>query len=130
VTERDLPEDVRRFIAGCIDTAEELDLLLLLHRTPERAWDAESAAQAVYSVPASTGDRLATLAGKGLLAAEPGPPPSFRYTPRTPELAAQVSALAAVYRLHRVAIVNLIYATREDPLRSFADAFRLKKKEP
>lgn len=131
MTDRGIPEEVRRFVSEHIHAAEELDLLLLLHRTPERAWDATAASQAVYSVPASTADRLRALAHKGLLSVEEsGGEPLYRYAPAGEGLARQVAALAEVYRTRRVEIVNLVFSARADPLRSFADAFKLKKKEP
>lgn len=129
MTDRGIPEEVRRFIADSIDSAEELDLLLLLHRTPDRTWDAASASQVVYSVPQSTSDRLITLAGKGLVRAEPGTPTAYRYAPASPELREAVDSLAAVYRARRAEVVSLVFANGVDPLRSFADAFKLKKRD-
>lgn len=129
MTDRGIPEEVRRFIADSIDSAEELDLLLLLHRTPDRTWDPASASQVVYSVPQSTADRLITLVGKGLVQAEPGTPTAYRYAPATPELRETVDALATVYRARRAEVVSLVFANGVDPLRSFADAFKLKKRD-
>lgn len=129
MTDRGIPDAVRHFIADSIDSAEELDLLLLLHRTPDRTWDAESASQVVYSVPQSTRDRLVELARKGLAREAPGTPVSFQYGPQTPELEAAVDELASIYRVRRAEVVSLVLAKGVDPLRSFADAFKLKKRD-
>lgn len=129
MTDRGIPDEVRRFIAASIDSAEELDLLLLLHRTPERTWDAASASQVVYSVPQSTRDWLVALVRKGLLREEPGSPPTYRFAPASPGLAEAVDELAAIYRVRRAEVVSLVFANGVDPLRSFADAFKLKKRD-
>lgn len=130
VTDRGIPDAVRHFIADSIDSAEELDLLLLLHRTPDRAWDAETASQVVYSVPQSTRDRLVALARKGLAREQPGAAGgAFRYAPATAELTGVVEELASVYRERRAEVVSLVLAKGVDPLRSFADAFKLKKRD-
>jgi hypothetical protein len=38
-----------------------------------------------------------------------------------------VAALAAAYRESRVAVIQLVFARPSDPLRSFADAFRMRR---
>ena len=53
--------------------------------------------------------------------------PAYRYAPGFPALAGQVDALAAAYRANRVGVINLVYAPPPDPLRSSADAFKLRK---
>jgi hypothetical protein len=51
----------------------------------------------------------------------------YRYHPSSPRLRDEVNALAAAYRQNRVAVINLIYNQPPDPVRSFADAFKLRK---
>src|SRR5688572_27525821 len=48
-----IPEDVRRFLLQCIDSVEQLEVLLLLHRDPGKVWSTEAVAQALYSNPDS-----------------------------------------------------------------------------
>jgi hypothetical protein len=119
---------VQRFIADHIDAAEQLDILLLLHRQPGRALDADAVAAAVYTVGPAAQRRLEALEAHGLLAADrAGAAPAWRYAPRDGALSRAVDALAEAYRHHRVDVINLVYARPADPLRSFADAFKLKK---
>jgi hypothetical protein len=57
--------------------------------------------------------------------------PTYRYQPKTNEMAHAISALSATYKLSRHRIVELIYATprSKEPLASFSDAFRFRKKD-
>jgi hypothetical protein len=66
-----IPDDVRRFLLQCIDSVEQLEVLLLLHRAPGEGWTAEAIAQSLYSNPESIGRRLAGLYASGLLAPRP-----------------------------------------------------------
>jgi hypothetical protein len=50
-----------------------------------------------------------------------------RYSPHTPELAERTARLLQVYRERPVTMIKLVYASARDPLKSFADAFRLKR---
>ena len=52
----------------------------------------------------------------------------FRYSPASPAVDACVQALMRVYNARPVTMVRMIYALRDEKIRSFADAFRLKKK--
>jgi hypothetical protein len=71
---------------------------------------------------------LASLASRGLAAAE-GSPPAYRVAARTPELEQFVAELQQCYHWRRVTIINLIYAGPVQKMRTFADAFRLKPKQ-
>jgi hypothetical protein len=117
---------VRRFVQEQIQSPEQLDILLLLHGAPEREWTAGDVSRAVYTVPASATLRLESLVAAGFLASRGGADPAYRFAPRTPALRATVDALCAAYRENRVAVINLVLERRADPLRSFANAFRLK----
>jgi hypothetical protein len=122
-----IPDDVKAFIAEYVDSAEQLETLLLLHSRPDEAWDAESVARAIYTVPQSAARRLESLTELGLASSDGGAAPRFRYAPREPELDGRVKALAAIYRERRVAVINQIYSAPPGAVRSFADAFKLRK---
>jgi hypothetical protein len=70
---------------------------------------------------------LDRLAVRGLLSVSHERPPTYRYRP-PPELAATIAGLVELYGERRVSVINLIYGRPGDALRSFADAFRLRKK--
>jgi hypothetical protein len=127
MSQADIPQVVRAFVAQNIESAELLETLLLVHSAPGREWSPEEVARSIYSVPAAAIRRLEQLAALGLVSSNGAADPAYRYAPSTPALAEQVDALAAAYRANRVAVINLVYATPPDPLRSFADAFKLRK---
>jgi hypothetical protein len=127
MSKADIPQVVRAFIAQNIESAELLETLLLVHSAPGREWTPEDVARSIYSVPAAAIRRLEQLVALRLAASTGTADAAYRYAPGTPELAEQVDALAAAYRANRVAVINLVYAPPPDPLRSFADAFKLRK---
>lgn len=127
MSQADIPEGVRSFVAQNIDSAELLETLLLVHSDPARQWTPEAVAQSIYTVPAGATRRLEQLVAMGLASSNDAADPAYRYAPSRPALAAQVDALAEAYRRARVAVINLIYNKPPDPLRSFADAFKLRK---
>lgn len=122
-----LPEDVHRFLHQNIDSVEQLEVLLLLWRAPQRGWTSDEVATAVYSHPSSVVRRLALLLGQGLLREqEPG---CYQYAPRTAELHDTVTRLDHLYRERRVAVITLIASKPIENVRAFSDAFRLRRKK-
>jgi hypothetical protein len=120
-----LPEDVRQFLHQNIESVEQLEVLLLLWRMPERGWTPDEVATAVYSHPSSVVRRLAMLLGQGLLRErEPG---CFQYAPRTADLHSAVTHLDQMYRERRVAVITLIASKPVENVRAFSDAFRIRR---
>ncbi len=122
-----IPEEVHQFLLQCIDSVEQLEVLLLLHRAPAQVWTAEAVAQALYSNPDSIARRLAGLHANSLVT--PVPSSSYRYHPRSAELDATVTLLAQTYRQRRVAVITVIASKPMENVRAFSEAFRLRKKD-
>ncbi|HEU0298821.1 MAG TPA: hypothetical protein VFR37_05185 [Longimicrobium sp.] len=118
---------VRAFVDQNIDSAELLETLLLVHSGGERQWTPEEVARTIYTVPAGATRRLEQLVEMRLLSSSGGANPAYRFAPATASLRSQVDDLAAAYRANRVGVIKLVYNRSEDPLRSFSDAFRLRK---
>jgi hypothetical protein len=129
LSEQALSPEVRQFLTDHIDSAEQLEILLLLHRDPDRRWTAQEVSQAIYTVPASALMRLEGLVSLGFAASSGGADPTYVFEPRDQELRARVKALAEAYRKDRVSVIKLIFTRPPDPLQSFADAFRLRGKD-
>lgn len=122
-----IPDDVRRFLDERIESAEQLDILLLLAGAPDREWTARDVSQAVYTVPASATLRLESLVAAGLLASSGTGDPAYRYAPASDALRASVQRLAEVYRENRVVVITSLFQKPASPVQSFADAFRLRR---
>jgi hypothetical protein len=122
-----IPPDIDEFLAGHIDTVEQLEVLLLLYHSADRPWTAEAVAEALYSQPCSIARRLATLTGHGLLAEAPNSPSSYRYVPTPASRDEMVRRVAEIYRERRVAVITAIASRPMDNVRAFSDAFRLRK---
>jgi len=71
--------------------------------------------------------RLFLLASGGLISFEAAGIPRYRYVAGDAETHALLGELGEVYAADRNAIASLIGGPPADPLRSFADAFKLKK---
>jgi hypothetical protein len=122
----DLPEPVRRLIVDCIDSAADLEVLLLLHRGPERAWLATDvdAELRIGAEPARTG--LANLTQAGLVTVDDE---RYRFAPRRESQRRAVDALAEEYARRRVRVIEFLYEKPSDRITSFSDAFRLRRPE-
>ena len=127
MSQGDITPEIRRLVAEHIDAADQLDILLLLHATPDRAWTAREVSESVFTVPTAATMRLEQLRQAGFLVSTGGADPSYTYQPATPGLASQVDALAAVYRVNRVAVIQLVFQKAADPLKSFSNAFRIRR---
>ena len=117
---------MRRLIADYIDSVEQLEILLLLYQHPERSWSAESVARELRVSPMSAGDRLKDMTRAAILARVPGAEGEYRYAPER-QMGEAVAGLAAAYSERRVTVINLIFSKPVDKIRTFADAFRLRR---
>lgn len=118
-----IPGDVKRFVDRCVTSVEQLELLLLLRREPERRWNAEEAALKLHTATHSVGVRFAELVS-GKLAARDGD--AVHYA-ASREIDAVVEQLERFYGTHRTRIIGMIFDKPAGPVRDFADAFRLRK---
>ena len=127
MTDPDFPDDLRSFIQDYIPTVDAAELLLALTREPARRYAVGAAIDAVrptvLSEPVAR-RYLGHFESQGLLVSEGG---EYRYSPATPALERAVRALMKVYNERPVTLVRMIYGPRDEKIRSFADAFRLKK---
>lgn len=120
-----LSEDVGSLIASAIPSVWTLEVLLLMHAAPQHAWSANELIRELRGSALVVANAIAALTAAGLVLEEA--PGSFRYNPARPELGATVDRLAESYRATRFAVIQAILASPSDRIRSFADAFRLKK---
>jgi hypothetical protein len=121
----DLPAAVRDLIEHQLDSAADVDTLLLLCGTGT-PWTGPAVARELKIDGEQAAGILARLCRVGLLRAESG---AYRYGPKSPKLAQAVARLAELYPTYRVAIVSEIYARPSGPIRDFSEAFRLRNED-
>jgi hypothetical protein len=120
-----------------------------MRTTPGRAWTPEALARELRVDRAWADAQLRAFAAARLVRPDPphdgaGPAPAdgrsgggggeggaFVFAPATPDLERDVTAAAQAYLLHRVRVIEIIYAARPSAaVQSFADAFRLRRDPP
>jgi hypothetical protein len=121
----ELPVPVQKLIQRHLDSAADVDTLLLLYGTGT-PWTGPAVARELRIDGEQAIDILARLCRGGLLRAEVD---VYRYGPKSSKLAAAVASLAELYPTYRVAIVTEIYARPSGPIRDFSEAFRLRNED-
>ena len=124
-----LPAEVLRLIADDLEGMEQVEVLLLLRGDEARAWTADEIAVQLRLRGPSAAKNVAALEERGLAAADGASPPAYRYAPRTEAKRAAVDALLVAYNTRPVTLVKAIYDRPATALRTFADAFRIRKPE-
>lgn len=119
--------EVREFVFEHIDAVEHLDVLLLLHESRSKEWTAESINRELRTNQESINRRLAALESSGLLNRSDQNPPSYQYSPKTPELDNIVQQLAETCRVRKHRILELIFSPIKRA-RSISRAFEFKKR--
>ena len=121
----DFPEELGALIQECVPNLEAAEALLLLYHQRDRQWKATDVIAGLHPSVASEADvrkHLDAFAGRGLLARKEDD--SWQYEPASPALDALVQALDRAHKRRPVTLVRLIYNLK---IRSFADAFKLRK---
>jgi len=124
----DFPDALRAFIQEYIPDVDAAELLLLFVRNPDRLWTADEIVASVSSsqlVTAAARRHLARFEALGVV--EQPQPGCFRHKSASAEIDRVVQALVKAYNERPVTLVRMIYSLRDAQLRSFANAFRLKK---
>lgn len=125
----DISQNVRRFINEHIRSVVELEVLLLMHSGPGRIWSAAELSEQMRVDAEWTGLELLELAKRGLVRRCEGDPPRYVYEADNPNHAL-IMEVGKTYAQRRVSVISLIFGKPSDPIQSFADAFKLRKKEP
>jgi hypothetical protein len=119
-----LPPHVERFLVENVRSLEQLEILLLLHRAPERSWTAAEVAKELRIEPASAARRLEDLLVRGHAARAEGE--AFRGD--GPEaLRSTIRDLAEAYETLRVTVIQVVYSRPAENIQLFADAFLIRK---
>lgn len=118
-----LPLEIKSFLIEYIDSISHLEVLLMLFSTPDKKWDAQSVSREFRSNVTAATIQLENLQQKGLIKVDESR--SYFYVPE--EHHELIKALYVLYHDKPVAVIACIYDKPQDKLKSFANAFKIKK---
>lgn len=101
-------------------------MLLHCRADPNRAFSASAVAAALRRTPSSAERDLALLCGRGFLAVSIGNDLNYTYKPMNAETDAAVAEIARLYA-HSPGTIRAAFQPQRDPVREFAEAFRVRK---
>ena len=119
----DIPKPVRQLIVRHIDSVQQVEILDLLRRDPERSWTAELISRKLRIAGASCAEWLDRFATDGLIE---GDHVGYRDAPNGRHATA-VHELLDLYGRRRTTVIEAIYSRPSDSIQSFSDAFRLRR---
>ena len=124
----DFSDEFCQFLQSAVPAVEAAELLLLLRRERERAWTVADIAAALAPGVTLREEEAAqyvdAFRARGILALDAER--RVRYQPSV-QSAGHIDTLDRVYRERPVTLIRVIYGLRDSKIRSFADAFRLRR---
>ena len=124
-----MPAPVAEFPDVQIGSLAELEMLILVMDSPERWWDAESAAQKLTVSAAVAQRMLDGFAARNLLDIRITGDVRYRFAPGSPQLMESVRLFSDFYRRMPAAVVRRIARGAPRGIRDFADAFRIRSRD-
>ena len=124
---RGIQPELREFVTTKFGSPDQLDVFLLLYRSPERSWSPNEVAAELRVAPQSAGMRLFLLASAGLLTSSGSPELRYAYAP-DPALDHWARLVSEAWHADPAGLYALLPGGQPaDPARQFADAFKLRK---
>ncbi len=111
----EIPTEVARFIEANLETVDQLRVLLLLQASPGQDWRVDEVGRQLYLATPDAAAHLDKMAARGLASVCRGATLTYRYAPRTEELAAMGKHLAQLDRERPVTLINLLYSQARAP---------------
>ena len=124
----DLPSELRAFLFSCIESVEQVEILMRLHGS-ERAWTAREVGNGIQIADAAARAHLETLAARGLLRVSVDQETTYRYEPNSQKLRECGALLSEYYLTSRSAVLGFVAARSRAGMRTFIDAFKLRDPE-
>jgi biotin operon repressor len=131
----ELPKDLQSLVRDHIESYEQLELLLLLRAERGVAWSGEALSARLRISSTLVSEALAKLQSGGFVVAstaEAAGGPTHAYRVQAADLEATIERLSQAYKEQPMPIIKLMCANsiervRTAALRTFADAFILRK---
>jgi hypothetical protein len=106
-----LPVDaLAAFLTTVVESADRLDLLLLLHRTAPRSWNASNAAREVQMTMEAVERELEALCARGLLTVTIGADVSYAFKPLDTDHEALTKSVSELHDSRRDEVRALLRA--------------------
>ena len=122
-----LSPELREFVLSRFSSSEQIDVFVLLYRSPERRRSTREVATTLGMAPESAGMRLFLLNSVSLLASAGSRETEYWYA-SSPNLDQLAKAVSEAHEHDRAALATLVAgAVQATPARLFADAFRWRK---
>jgi hypothetical protein len=121
-----LPDEVVQFVAKHIRSLDQLEVLLLVSALPDREWSVAAVDSVIRSNPEAVFGWLDGFVRLGILS-HSEETKVYHYQPTTDELSRAIATLGATYKMSRHRVIELIYAEQPSAIKSFSDAFRIRK---
>jgi DNA-binding transcriptional ArsR family regulator len=123
----ELPQPVRDFLDGNIFSASQLEVLLLLREGGADKTTLSELSRRTALPQSSLGPWLDAFVSRGLLDRDGD---RYWFAPGSADLEQTLAEVAETWRRRKTTVTRYIYASTEDPLLRFADAFRLRRPDP
>lgn len=124
------PDDVKKFLYENVESIDQLEVLRLLGEDRGKEWPLAELAVAVQTTPQALRAHLAAMQARGLLTTEQrGTDLLCRFGVGPTASEVMVNRLLQLYKERPVTMIKLVYERPADPLRDFADAFRVRKED-
>jgi hypothetical protein len=125
-----ISEKAKALLRDHIESFEQLEILLLLHRRRDDTWVPDSVATELKLDPDNMDEALGHLCRAHLAVRVEGAARPFQYSPGNPATDAAVGDLAQAYADNRLEVMNLmntnaIERVRTSAMRAFANSFLL-----
>ena len=115
------------FVRSSIRSAWTLELLFLLRRDPERSWTIDDLVRELRGSVALVTESLHALSNLGLV--RRSETEAYLYGASSSQLDELISALMELYSHKPITILRTIFTSPSDRIRSFSDAFLLRKSD-
>jgi DNA-binding MarR family transcriptional regulator len=120
--------EIKQFLDANIKSIDQLEILRVLAESQGKGWNLADLSKELQSSPETISAHIAELSARGLLiTSSPGGDVISRFGAATPELESQVSSVLQLYQERPVTMIKLVYAQANQRLRTFSDAFKIRK---
>lgn len=122
----DIPNEILNFLHECIDSVEQLRVLLLLSDNPVRVWTVTELTKELRSTETSIQKRLDDLYSRGVLARDSSLAGKHRFNPSSEDMRTLVKSLEQINQARPYRVIDAIFSRPSEALKAFADAFKFR----